>query len=62
MKLLKKILLITTVVIAVLGVTVLVFVRYISTSALPEYQGELKVKGLRAETRIIRDAQAMPTL
>lgn len=60
MKLLKKILLITTVVIAVLGVTVLVFVRYISTSALPEYQGELKVKGLRAETRIIRDAQAMP--
>lgn len=60
MKTLKKIAIITLIVIAFLGVAIVIVVRVVSTRALPDYSENIALTGISEKVTVIRDENAMP--
>ena len=62
MQLLKKIFIIAAVLLPVLFLAAYLLVRDIATKALPDYNQDLTLEGLRGQVTVIRDSHAVPAI
>ncbi len=62
MKLFKKILRVTGVILLIVIVAALLFIRHIARKSLPDYDQDFYLENLTDEVTVIRDAYAVPTI